>query len=106
PFAPERVEEIISRINIGLDLINEQCEEVLNLVHEFADMFALSLVEVIPVDFMRHKLHVDPKVTLPTKVNQWPVTGAQCEWYNKILDDMESAEIIQRVPAEFIKCLS
>ncbi|KIJ35100.1 hypothetical protein M422DRAFT_181211, partial [Sphaerobolus stellatus SS14] len=106
PFSPTRVEEILAKINIGDDLTDEQCTTVIDLIHEFVDTFALSLAEVIPVDFMKHKLHVDPGVTLPTKINQCPVTGAQREWYNKILDDMEAAEIIQKVPAEFIKCLS
>ncbi|KIJ27674.1 hypothetical protein M422DRAFT_190753, partial [Sphaerobolus stellatus SS14] len=82
-------------IEIGSDLNNEQRTAVLDLVREFADTFALSLAEVIPVVFMKHKLHVDPSVTLPTKVSQHPITEAQKEWCNRILDDMEAAEIIQ-----------
>ncbi|KIJ29608.1 hypothetical protein M422DRAFT_188199, partial [Sphaerobolus stellatus SS14] len=106
PFTQTHVEEILSKIDIGDDLTDAQRMTVTELIREFADTFTLSLAEVIPVDFMTHKLKVKPGATLPTKINQRPVTEAQKDWYNKILDDMEAAEIIQRVPADFIKCLS
>ncbi|KAF8521494.1 hypothetical protein JB92DRAFT_2660403, partial [Gautieria morchelliformis] len=72
-------------------------EVILDLVKEFADIFALPLSEVFPVDFTTHKLHVDPTVTLPKKIHQKPVTAAQKEWYDNILTDMEEANIIQKV---------
>ncbi|KIJ43137.1 hypothetical protein M422DRAFT_170291 [Sphaerobolus stellatus SS14] len=95
PFSEPRVEEILSKIEIGDDLSEKQRTKVIDLVREFADTFALSLAEVVPVDFMKHKLNVQPGVTLPKKVNQRPVTEAQREWYSNILDDMEATEIIQ-----------
>ncbi|KIJ48200.1 hypothetical protein M422DRAFT_162835, partial [Sphaerobolus stellatus SS14] len=82
-------------VNIGIDLTDDQHTTVIDLMSEIADTFALPLAEVIPVNFMQHKLHVKPGVSLPMKVHQCPITGAQKDWYNKILDDMEAAEIIQ-----------
>ncbi|KIJ22819.1 hypothetical protein M422DRAFT_196643, partial [Sphaerobolus stellatus SS14] len=99
-------EEILSKVNIGEDLTAAQCTKVIELVRGFSDTFALSLSEVIPVDFMTHKLHVQPGITLPTKFNPHPIAEALKEWYNRILDNMEAAEIIQCVPTDFIKCLS
>ncbi|KIJ52708.1 hypothetical protein M422DRAFT_43085 [Sphaerobolus stellatus SS14] len=87
PFAPTRIEEILSKVNIGIDLTDDQHTTVIDLMSGFADTFP-------------------GRVPLPMKVHQRPVTGAQKDWYNKILDDMEAAEIIQRVLANFIKCLS
>ncbi|KIJ33669.1 hypothetical protein M422DRAFT_88531, partial [Sphaerobolus stellatus SS14] len=67
-FDPTRIDEIISKIEVGPDLTEGQRDRVMALVRVFADTFALSLAEVIPVDFMKHKLHVNPTATLPTKV--------------------------------------
>lgn len=106
PFDPKRVEEIISKIEIGPDLTADQRTTITDLLKEFADIFALSLSEVLTVNFAKHKLNIDPDIILPKKIHQRPVTGPQKEWYNKIITDMEEASIIQRVPAEFIKCLS
>jgi len=71
-----------------------------------ADVFALSLSEVQFVDWYTHKLHIEPEIKFPTRVNQRPVTEVQKKWFNKILDEMEAAYIIQRVPGDFIKNLS
>jgi hypothetical protein len=107
PFAPNRIREITEKISIGPDVDNTQREAILNLIKEFADIFALSLSEVFPVNFTTHKLHVDPTAMLPKKIHQKQhVTAAQKEWYDNILTDMERADVIQKVPAEFIKCLS
>jgi hypothetical protein len=55
---------------------------------------------------MQHKLNIDPNIQLPKKIHQCPITGPQKTWYNNILMEMEQADIIQRVPTEFIKCLA
>ncbi|GLB40100.1 hypothetical protein LshimejAT787_0706100 [Lyophyllum shimeji] len=106
PFSKTRVEEILKKIDIGPDLTDEQRERVRSLVREYADVFALSLSEVFYVDWYRHKLNVDPDLKFPTRINQRLVTEAQKAWFNDILDDMEKAHIIQKVPGTFIKALS
>ena len=106
PFAEKRVQEILTKIDIGEDLSVEQKGRVQSLIREYADVFALSLSEVQFVDWYTHKLHIEPETKFPTRVNQRPVTEVQKKWFNEILDEMEAAYIIQRVPGDFIKNLS
>jgi transposase InsO family protein len=105
-FEETRVQEILKAVEIGPDLTDEQQEQVRSLVQEYADVFALSLSEVLYVDWYKHKLNIDPNQTFPTKINQRPITEGQKEWFNNILDDMEKSFIIQKVPGDFIKNLS
>ena len=106
PFAESRVQEILMKIEIGEDLSEEQKGHVKSLIHEYADVFALSLSEVQFVDWYTHKLHIEPDAKFPTRVNQCPVTEVQKKWFNEILNEMEAAHVIQRVPGDFIKNLS
>ena len=106
PFAEERVEEILQKITIGPDLTDTQRDEIRALVREYADVFALSLSEVKVVDWYKHHLHIDPSVKLPKKTAQRPITEAQKDWFFSILDEMEDAHVIQKVPGDFIKALS
>jgi hypothetical protein len=106
PFVEDRVEEIVQKIAIGPDLMDTQREEVRALVRKYADVFALSLSEVKVVDWYKHHLHIDTSVKLPKKTAQRPITEAQKDWFFSILDEMEDAHIIQKVPGDFIKALS
>ena len=49
---------------------------------------------------------MDPDTKLPKRMSQRPITENQKEWYYKMLDEMEALLVIQKVPGEFIKCLS
>jgi len=106
PFAVERTEEIIKKIELGTDLTNDQREQIKSLVREYADVFALSLSEVRVVDWYKHHLDVDPSIKLPTRTSQRPITESQKDWFFSILDEMEDAHVIQKVPGSFIKALS
>ena len=106
PFAEDRVNEILAKVSIGVDLTEDQRDRVRALVAEFADVFALSLSEVRPVDWFKHKLNIDPDVKLPQRTAQRPITGAQKDWFFGILDEMEESCVIQKVPGEFIKALN
>ena len=106
PFNETRINEILSKIEFGPNLTEDQLERVKALVREFADVFALSMSEVIFVDWHHHHLNVDPNVTLPKQMSQRPITENQKEWYYGIIDEMESAHVIQKVPGDFIKCLN
>ena len=107
PFAEGRIQEILAKIEIGEDLSEEQKGHVKSLIREYADVFTLSLSKVQFVDWYTHKLHIEPgEMKFPTRVNQHPVTEVQKKWFNKILDGMEAAHVIQRVPGDFVKNLS
>lgn len=73
---------------------------------EFADIFVLSLAEVIPVEITKHRLEVKPGTTLPKKVHQRLLNNAQKAWWMRRLDEMERAGICARVPADSMKCAS
>src|ERR1700683_458457 len=106
PFTDERVNEILSKIEFGTDLTADQLAEVKDLVREFADVFALSISEVFYVDWHHHHLNVDPNVKLPHRMSQRPITENQKDWYYHMLDETESAHVIQKVPGDFLKCLN
>ena len=106
PHTPKRVAEILERIEIGKDLTEKQKEGVKELVSKYADIFALTMSEVTYINWHRHHLKVNPEAKLPKQVAQHPITENQKEWYYKTLDEMENAYVIQKVPADFIKCLS
>ena len=88
PVNPTRVQDILDKISIGLDLTGAQWVRVMDLVQEYPDIFVLSLSEVFPVNFMQHKLKIDPGIALPKKVYQKPMTEPQRKFFNDIVDDM------------------
>ena len=65
PFGKERVERILKAVTIGDMVTEEQRIEIEELVRQYADVFALDVGEVLPVDWASHKLNVDPKARLP-----------------------------------------
>ncbi|KIJ45535.1 hypothetical protein M422DRAFT_134926, partial [Sphaerobolus stellatus SS14] len=99
----ERVGQILKEVTIGDDLLEEQHIRVVNMVTEYADAFALTLSEVLPVDFVTHKLHVNPLTPLPTKVYQKLLTAEQKSWFYGKVDEMEAAGIIARVRADEVR---
>lgn len=93
-------------MEIGTDLTDEQRDKVTALITEFTDIFALSMSEVLVVNWHQHHLDVDPDTKLPKRMSHRPIMENQKEWYYKMLDEMEASSVIQKVPGEFIKCLS
>jgi hypothetical protein len=106
PFSEQRVQEILSKIQIGADLTDNQRAKVVALIREYADIFALSMSEVFFVDWWKHHLNVDPEAKFPKRMSQCPLTEKQKDWFYEILDEMEESHVIQRVPGEFLKCLN
>ncbi|KAJ7936339.1 hypothetical protein B0H13DRAFT_1589636, partial [Mycena leptocephala] len=106
PFNEARVQDILSKIQMGVDITEEQRSKLTSLIREYADVFALSMSEVFYVDWWKHHLNIDPTIKLPTRMSQRPLTGKQKNWFYDILDEMEESHVIQRVPGEFLKCLN
>ncbi|KAF8595064.1 hypothetical protein BDV93DRAFT_419139, partial [Ceratobasidium sp. AG-I] len=94
---PERVTEILKRVSVGDDLSAEQKAWVTDLVSKFADVFALSLSEVLPVDFAEMVLDIPEGTSFPKRAGQRRLTEPQRQWLFKVLDDMEAAKIIAKV---------
>ncbi|KAF8437659.1 hypothetical protein L210DRAFT_3345342, partial [Boletus edulis BED1] len=93
---PPRVKKIIDSVTIG-PLATEEQNQVRNLITEFADVFALSVREVKPVDFIKFRLNIPKDVEYPTKVSQRPLTQAQKEWYYPVLDDFVTAGVLKAI---------
>ena len=95
---------ILEDITIGADLSPEQCTQVESLLTEFADCFALSLGEVLPVKGAEHHLNIPEGSKFHTRVNQRPLSPLQKVFYNGVIDKMLDADIICLIPAADIKC--
>jgi hypothetical protein len=68
PHNPRRVAEILKNVSIGADLSDKQCNEVRSLLAKFADCFALSVREVLPIPGAEHLMHIPPDATFPKKI--------------------------------------
>lgn len=106
PFAPSRIVDVKQRVTIGNDFTPEQKEGVLDLVGEFADVFALSLSEVLPINFAEIKINIPSNTVFLKRAGQRRLTDPQRQWLYKTLDEMEHAKIIAKVPQDQVKVVS
>ena len=104
PQQPKRVAAILEDVTIGPDLSPEQCTQVESLLIEFADCFALSLGEVLPVKGAEHRLNIPEGSKFCTRVNQRPLSPPQKEFYNGVINKMLDADIIRLIAAVDVKC--
>ncbi|KAG6838693.1 hypothetical protein C0991_009496, partial [Blastosporella zonata] len=58
PFQKARVDEILRLVKRGEDLTGEQNETITKLIERYADIFALSVSEVLPVNGTKHTLDI------------------------------------------------
>ena len=77
PQNPARLAILLDQIHVGPDLSPEERLAVQQLITEFADCFALSMAEVIPVDDAIHRLNIPANATFSCKVRQRPLTPPQ-----------------------------
>ncbi|TFK58739.1 hypothetical protein BDN72DRAFT_781679, partial [Pluteus cervinus] len=106
PFKPARVAEVLRLVKIGNDLTDEERVQVIGLVTEFADVFALSVSEVRNVEGAVHKLLIPEGSTFSKRVRQKPVTPPQREYLHQKVSKMLAADIIEQCRPEDVKCVS
>jgi hypothetical protein len=106
PHNPRRVAAVLDVVTIGPDLSREQWEEVHTFITEFADCYALSMKEVVPIPGVEHTMNIPTNATFNTKVHQRPTTPAQKLWYNGVIDEMLNAGIIAGIDVKNVKCVS
>ncbi|KAJ7248275.1 hypothetical protein B0H12DRAFT_1020262, partial [Mycena haematopus] len=94
PYNPKRVAAVLDATTIGPDLTGEQHEVVREFIAEFADCYALSMKEVVPIPGAEHTMNIPADTTFNTKIHQRPTTPAQKHWYNGVIDEMLAAGII------------
>ena len=70
PFLPACVTKILELVQIGEDISESQCDEIKQLISEFADCFALSLSEVNLIPSAIHKLNIPDDMAFHTKIPQ------------------------------------
>lgn len=100
PFGEERVRRILEAVEIGDIAMGDQHQQVEELLKSYADVFALDVAEVLPVDWALHKLNIDPDVKLPWSAHQSMLMETQKEWYYNMLDTMEEGGVIARVEVD------
>ncbi|KAF6751358.1 hypothetical protein DFP72DRAFT_1137928 [Ephemerocybe angulata] len=105
-FSPARVEEVLRNVTIGDDLTFRQREEVRDLIREFADCFALSVGEVLPVEGAVHKFNIPDDAKFSRKVHQRPLSPPQRQYLNTKIDEMLAAGIIEACEPGEVKCAS
>ncbi|KAG1767887.1 hypothetical protein EV702DRAFT_1203546 [Suillus placidus] len=77
PQNPRRIVWITKRVQYGEDLTPEELNKVKGLVAEYADIFACSLGEVIPVPGAIHRLNIPDRTMFNLQVHQRPLTPPQ-----------------------------
>jgi len=104
PFLPAQVDAVMAEVTIGNDLSAGERKEVVGVLCEFADCFALSMSEVTPVEGAAHKLNIPDGSTFCTKVNQRPLSVLQRKYFNGVLDKMLDAGVIVPISHREVKC--
>ena len=77
-FYPPCIQKILDTVVVG-PLPEAERAQVHDLIAEFADIFALLVQEVKPVDFVKFQLNIPKDKEYPIKVHQQPLTQAQKE---------------------------
>ncbi|QRV96890.1 Retrovirus-related Pol polyprotein from transposon opus [Ceratobasidium sp. AG-Ba] len=106
PFKPSRVAEILRKVKIGPDISKEQKRKVQALVSEYADVFALSLSEVLPVSITEMKLKIPEDTIFPKRVGQRKLSEPQQQALYAMLDELEEAKIVERVTQDQVAAVS
>ncbi|QRW07694.1 Retrovirus-related Pol polyprotein from transposon opus [Ceratobasidium sp. AG-Ba] len=106
PFEETRVAEILKRVQIGEELTDAQRVKVEGLLREYADVFALNLSEVLPVDFTEMKLEIPADATFPKQTGQRKLSEPQRQALYAMLDELEDAHVIEKVTQDQVAAVS
>ncbi|KAF8594918.1 hypothetical protein BDV93DRAFT_410318, partial [Ceratobasidium sp. AG-I] len=105
-FNNTRVAEILKMVRIGNDLTADQRAKVEDLICEFANVFALSLSEVLPVRHAELKLDIPDDAVFPMKAGQRRLMEPQRAALYWTVDKLESAGIVENVTQDQVKAVS
>jgi hypothetical protein len=104
PMNPNRVTFVVKKVQYGNELTRDEHGQAEALVTSFADVFAGSLSEVLPVLGAKHTLNIPEGVTFNLRVHQCALTPPQLQFLHGRIDEMLAAGIIERAPPDLIKC--
>ena len=106
PFKKERVNAIVEAVQLGDDLSEQEQTQVRNLIAEYADCFALSIKEVLPVPGAVHTLNVPENTTFSRKIHQRPLTPPQRKYVYEKIDELLDAGVIEPCNPSQVKCVA
>lgn len=107
PCNPKCITQIQELITIGDDLNTEQLAIVCRFIDKYANCFALSVREVLPMDFKQHHLRIPKDAKFSTHPPyQQPLTLPQREYFYKTLDELLQAGIVRPIAPEDVKACS
>ena len=98
--------KILELIQIGEDITMAECEEVNQLIAEFADCFTLSLSEVNLIPGVVHKLNVPEDAMFHTKIPHRSYNPDQCAFMEAKVNDMLKAGVVRPMHPEEVKCVT
>ncbi|KZP25627.1 hypothetical protein FIBSPDRAFT_673298, partial [Athelia psychrophila] len=105
PFNARRVRRVVQLVEIGDDLDPVQLQRVRNLVAKNADVFALSVSEVMAADSGAvHTMHVPADATFSRKIHQRPLKAPERDYFFPWVDSMEAAGVIRKIDPADVKC--
>jgi len=104
PHNPLRAAWIVKHVQYGKDLTPEELEQAKTLVMNYADIFACTLGEVLPVLGATHRLNIPEGTTFNLRAHQRPLMPLQTEFLHEKINEMLKAGIIEHTPPEAVKC--
>ncbi|KAG1845764.1 hypothetical protein C8R48DRAFT_616945 [Suillus tomentosus] len=104
PMNPRRVVFVVKKVQYGDNLTADERKQAEALVGSFADIFAGSLSEVLPVPGAKHVLNVPEGTRFNLRVHQRALMPPQLKFLHGRIDKMLTAGIIERAPPDLIKC--
>jgi hypothetical protein len=104
PANPKQVAYIVKAVQYGEALNEEERKQVEDLVAKYSDIFTCSLAEVLPVPGAQHRLNIPENATFNLRIRQRALTPPQAHFLHGRIDEMLAAGIIEKAPAEKVKC--
>jgi hypothetical protein len=100
----KQVTYIVKAVQYGETLTLEERKKVKDLVSRYADIFTCSLSEVLLVPWAQHRLNIPEGSTFNLHVHQQALTPLQTQFLHGRINEMLAAGIIEKAPAELVKC--
>ncbi|KIJ61057.1 hypothetical protein HYDPIDRAFT_53895, partial [Hydnomerulius pinastri MD-312] len=94
---------IVKTVVYRKSLSPKQRKQVEELVARFANIFAGSLAEVLPVPGTSNKLNIPDDITFNIRVHQRALTPPQLKFLNAHIDEMVKAGIIKQASPDCVK---
>ena len=104
PFYPPRVNTILDTVQI-VTISPDKSIKVRALIHEFADVFALSIKEVKPISTIKYQLNIPHGTTFSVKANQRPLNQAPKEFYFPKLTEFKNTRVLCPIQVSKVKAV-